>query len=584
MRRCSVAALLLLAASVLLGMPPFARGQSSPDAPPLQGGLPPPVYAAHVEGQVTVTRDGASVALDLNAPLLDGDRVRTTPTSRVELATPEWGHAFLDHRTTLDVRRADRLRLLDGRARLDLTDSAQHTLGVETPAAGIQPAEAGSYLIEVVPGDDGDEVTLTVVEGAAEFQTDRGALTVRTGESARVRGMRPPELGHAPEPAAEEPFASYVAQRLSNYHVPAEARPEALPEELASYASTLSRHGHWEDDPADGVVWYPSVSPDWQPYGDGRWDRVGHYGWFWVGASAWSWPTHHYGRWGVRGSRWFWVPDRTWAPSWVAWAVGPGYVGWCALAQDGRPVVPFGARGPSASSVRGSTSVGEDRWRGWHLVGRDGFEARAPFRYVSVNPRTLPHGVTSSFVTQRVPPVFVRQGGVAAVPRPALPMSRELANQTVLRRGQAPTRESSPPPAEPLWYVPEPATGDSPYDRARPYMARPTTRRAPPTAPGERGAPQDPQALLPGTGSSEPTAAPRGVTSPRPPRTHAAPPGQGRPSASSPEPSPAPPPAAGLSAGVRSTPSHGDTAGHARAAGPRSDAAGRSRVRSRPPR
>ena len=37
-------------------------------------------------------------------------------------------------------------------------------------------------------------------------------------------------------------------------------------------------------------------------------------------------------------SRWFWIPDRRWGPAWVSWAAAPGYVSWCPLGFDNRPV------------------------------------------------------------------------------------------------------------------------------------------------------------------------------------------------------------------------------------------------------
>ena len=408
-----------------------------------------------------------------------------------------------------------------------------------------------------------------------------------------------PELGRAPAAGAEDTFGSYVDQRLAEYRGVADP-PETLPEELAPYSATLDRNGQWEYDASYGDVWYPAVAADWQPYGDGRWDRVGHYGWFWVGATAWSWPTHHYGRWGVNGSRWFWVPNRAWAPSWVSWAVGPGYVGWCALGQDNRPVVPFGAHGPSATYTRGRAAVGEDRWRGWHLVDRDGFESRAPVSHAMVNPRTLPHNVTASFVTQRVPPVFVRHGSLA-VPRTSLPMSRELANQTILRRGPTPARE-------PLVSPPRDAPGrtTSPYERARPYMARPATRPAPPAPDGAAGAvasppgSPDPAESVPRQESATP---PDGHAQPRTTRPYVLPAARPvrPPRTTSPEsPDPAEPSQErGSSATGGETPEYGNPSlrsspGAARGergsrpssgqGGQRSDSAARGRVPPRPPR
>ena len=50
-------------------------------------------------------------------------------------------------------------------------------------------------------------------------------------------------------------------------------------------------------------------------------------------------PTHHYGRWGLSAAgAWFWIPSAGWGAAWVNWAVAPGYVGWCPLGWNNRPV------------------------------------------------------------------------------------------------------------------------------------------------------------------------------------------------------------------------------------------------------
>ena len=231
MRRCPISPLLLLAGALVLAVPVPAWAQSSPETDVLAEALAPPVYAAHVDGPVTVTRDGASLVLDLNAPLLDGDRVRTAPTSRLGTRDPGMGTRL--PRPTLHARsaRADRLRLVDGRARLDLNDAAGEALRVDTPAAGILPTESRQLSVEVVIGDSGDEVTLTVLEGSAEFQTDRGALTVRAGESARARGMGHPSWGVRRQPQAERRVRRVRGSAPCRVPRVAPDPPERLPDE-----------------------------------------------------------------------------------------------------------------------------------------------------------------------------------------------------------------------------------------------------------------------------------------------------------------------------------------------------------------
>src|SRR5262249_23599259 len=48
----------------------------------------------------------------------------------------------------------------------------------------------------------------------------------------------------------------------------------------------------------------------------------------------------HYGRWIFDASHgWVWVPGKEWAPAWVSWRDGSGYIGWAplppAIAWDG---------------------------------------------------------------------------------------------------------------------------------------------------------------------------------------------------------------------------------------------------------
>jgi hypothetical protein len=51
-----------------------------------------------------------------------------------------------------------------------------------------------------------------------------------------------------------------------------------------------------------------------------------------MGDEPWAWATFHYGRWYYdTGLGWAWVPGAVWAPAWVAWRDGGGYLGWAPL-------------------------------------------------------------------------------------------------------------------------------------------------------------------------------------------------------------------------------------------------------------
>jgi uncharacterized protein DUF6600 len=73
------------------------------------------------------------------------------------------------------------------------------------------------------------------------------------------------------------------------------------------------------------------VTSDWRPYFDGWWTWTED-GWFWVSDEPWAWATYHYGRWLYDPTLgWVWEPGYDWAPAWVAWRFGDGYVGWAPL-------------------------------------------------------------------------------------------------------------------------------------------------------------------------------------------------------------------------------------------------------------
>jgi len=96
----------------------------------------------------------------------------------------------------------------------------------------------------------------------------------------------------------------------------------------------LSPYGRWETHGSYGEVWRPRVAAGWRPYTTGHWVYT-DYGWTWAADETWGWAPFHYGRWyqdPVLG--WGWVPGNVWAPAWVDWRNGGGYVGWAALPPE----------------------------------------------------------------------------------------------------------------------------------------------------------------------------------------------------------------------------------------------------------
>jgi hypothetical protein len=355
-----------------------------------------------------------------------------------------------------------------------------------------------------------------------------------------------------------------------------------LPRDLQMYGATFDQYGTWRYAPDYGNVWYPMVSPDWRPYYNGYWEPIRPYGWTWIGADVWAWPTHHYGRWGFARNAWFWVPDRTFAAAWVSWGSAPGYVSWCPLGFDNRPVFAL------------SMGYGNP-WAGWTVLPRTHFGAHGYYApHYAVEPRHLPQHTV--FVTQSVPPVAVPRhlgngapgGGGVAVPRNGSttragafasrpsPVNSEPSPVAIppivtgqpTRAGTWPSQIQRPRPSEqprvngpwPAAVERRPMTNDrrpSTYDDRRPTSdPRPPTNDYRVAVPRAGTAPFAPPPPLPAPSMAMPRA---GATSPPP---SPAPAGIPRASQAPPPPPPSPPPQA---APQRSAPSGG---GHDRAGAP----------------
>src|SRR5438093_2432731 len=123
--------------------------------------------------------------------------------------------------------------------------------------------------------------------------------------------------------------------------MPAES-PVVVIQTESDFYEPLSPHGQWVVVGSYGRCWRPTrVEVGWRPYAEGHWRRTDA-GWYWASDEPWGWATYHYGRWDWSMEfGWIWVPHTQWAPAWVSWRQGAGYVGWAPLP----PAARIGARG-----------------------------------------------------------------------------------------------------------------------------------------------------------------------------------------------------------------------------------------------
>ncbi len=355
-----------------------------------------PAHLSFVQGTVTLEREGRLEPAEANLALLAGDRLRTR-AGRVEILFADGSALYLDENTDLDLLSDSLLRLLRGQVRLMIARSTgELDYRVDAPAASVWIQTAGEYNVDSYQARrEGTEVDLSVIRGSAELVNEHGRTVVGAGTHAVATSGLAPSDPYVINSADWGDFDHWVDQQHSAHVGTYSTR--YLPNELQYESGAFDSYGSWDYLPSYGYVWYPRVAYGWRPYSQGRWSYGGHYGWFWVGIDPWSWATHHYGRWGVNANSWYWIPDRRWSPAWVSWGTAPGYVSWCPLGFNGRPVYGFHHTDP---------------WYAWTVM---------PSRYLIPNVWVTQHIVVPTAIVPVVRTQFVERLTVPVVPAIATP-------------------------------------------------------------------------------------------------------------------------------------------------------------------
>jgi hypothetical protein len=397
--------------------PSTGRAQDAFDAPP--------PHLAIVEGTATLDREDVTEPATGGMPMVPGDRLRTEG-GRAELMFPDGSAIDLDEYSTIELEGPTLLRLTNGRlvvfAAGATNPSSAVQFQIDTPVASAQTDGPGEYRVSILGGPSVAQTEMAIVRGSGALVNEFGTMPLRSGERSVAWDNAPPSRPQYFNSARYDAFDQWAMALRDQRLGPRSQSAQYLPADLQMYGGTLDRYGAWNYEAPYGNVWYPTVAPDWRPYYDGYWSPVPIYGWTWIGGNGWSWPTHHYGRWGYARSRWFWIPDRHWAPAWVSWGGAPGYVSWCPLGFDNRPVFSLSV------SIGGGGYRGWNGWNGWTVVSRDHFGGHRSVRQFAVAPRSLPANV--GFVAQNSVPV--------AAPR-AVPRRGGNGGQFAGERSQSPS-------------------------------------------------------------------------------------------------------------------------------------------------
>jgi len=420
-----------------------------------------PAHVSHVEGTVTLEREGRPENSPLNMPLLSGDRLKTLD-GRAEILFADGSALHLDSRTTLDIQSEELARLIDGRMRLAMVGRGL-TYRIDSPAGSVRVAQPGEFKLSMLHGDNETQLELAVIRGTAEIFTDQGSTSVRAGERAYASAGLAPSYAYSYNSANFDAFDQWSeARRDTRLGVSA----QYLPEDVRPYSTTFDQYGDWRYVPAYGNVWYPRLAATWRPYYYGRWASYPRYGWTWVGFDPFAWPTHHYGRWGFSSGAWFWIPSSHWAPAYVSWAYAPGYVSWAPLGWNNQAVFGFSVGGFSLGFSWTSVSYSHfgynyyvhQRAVHWdhahpapHFVVRPVAPAyrsagyygatATPIRWAGSRNVAVPRGSTPAYANRDVAvprgsgAVYATRAPAAAITRPIAPQTAGVSRDVAVLRG-----------------------------------------------------------------------------------------------------------------------------------------------------
>ena len=199
----------------------------------------------------------------------------------------------------------------------------------------------------------------------------------------------------------------------------------------SDFYSPLSPYGAWVNLHSYGRCWRPTdISIGWRPYCNGSWVWT-DCGWYWDSTEPWSWACYHYGSWYLDSSYgWLWVPGTQWAPAWVAWRTGDGFIGWAPLPPRGF----FFAHQPSDSAFVFVNDHDFDRPITLSLILPDNNMIIGKTRYIN----NIRAGTRNVGGTPR--PAMINDGpGLATIEKATGRTFRPVAVSTEIRRTPMPS-------------------------------------------------------------------------------------------------------------------------------------------------
>ena len=291
-------------------------------------------YVSYDDGQTLVRTpdDERPIEARVNLPLFPGDELITDRRGRTEIRLADGNVIGVDRATAIRLQSV--LDSYEGEASETVVelrygkvavyrvrDTREH-FRLDTPSATYFASNEAIFSVET---DSRGRDRVSVLDGAIEIRTPVRSTRLRTGEQADIdeRGLY--DVAGYSRSSADD-FERWFLQRSERYGA---QTSRYLDDSLAYYEDELTRHGSWVHTSHYGWAWRPSVGAGWRPYHNGYWMRARSGCLTWVSHEPWGWVPYHYGRWSFDPHYgWFWVPGVGYAPAWVYWWYGNGYMGW----------------------------------------------------------------------------------------------------------------------------------------------------------------------------------------------------------------------------------------------------------------
>jgi hypothetical protein len=206
--------------------------------------------------------------------------------------------------------------------------NAGDTIEVDTPNGAVSVLAPGNVRIET--NSAGTQTIVSVERGRVELSGPNLSQILDAGHTVQLAaGDGGVQIVSAPHPGPDgfDAWSSYRDGVLTN----GASQSEAYVNPDIPGVQDLDANGRWENDAADGPIWYPTtVAVGWVPYRYGHWGWVEPWGWVWVSDEPWGFAPFHYGRWAYVRNRWGWVPGPRvgrpyYSPALVAFADGGGF-------------------------------------------------------------------------------------------------------------------------------------------------------------------------------------------------------------------------------------------------------------------